>query len=75
MYKQLLITSMPNAQLAPWAVEESQKNTQPLHNSFHLMSNVTEYPFGQFKSAVLILFHASSLGPSLWTAFAPYNNT
>ena len=37
------------------------------------MSYGIEYPFGQFKSAVLILFPPNSLGPSLRVALALYN--
>ena len=48
-------------------------NSHSLQNSFHVMSYGMEYPFGQFKSAVLILFPLSSLGPSLQMALAWYN--
>ena len=44
-----------SAQLALRAVEESKMNSYLLQN-FFLMSYGMEYPFGQFKSAVLILF-------------------
>jgi len=37
------------------------------------MSYGMEYPFGQFKSAVLIQFPPSSLGPSLRMALALYS--
>jgi len=37
------------------------------------MSHGMEYPFGQFKSAVLILFPSSSLGLSLKMALVLYN--
>ena len=50
------------AQLAPRAAEESKMNSHPLQNSFHMMSYSMEYPFGQFKSAVLVLY---TLSPSL----------
>jgi len=45
----------------------------PIKNSFHLMTYGMEYPFGLFKSAVLILFPHSILGPSLMKALALYN--
>mgnify|MGYP001852072942 CR=1 FL=1 len=54
-----------DAHLDPWAAEEREKNSHPLQNSFHMMSYGMEYPSGQFKSAVLILFPPSILGPSL----------
>ena len=57
-----------NAQTAPSAAEESKVYSRPLQNSFHLMSYGMEYPFGQLKSAALIQFPSSSLGPSLWMA-------
>jgi len=34
-------------------------------HSKRMMSYGIQYPFGQFKSSVLFLFHPSSLGPSL----------
>jgi len=37
------------------------------------MSYGMEYPFGQFKSAVQILFSPNSFGPSLQMALALYN--
>lgn len=37
------------------------------------MSYGMEYPFGQSKSTVLILYPLSSLGPSLWVALALYS--
>ena len=42
-------------------------------SAFCLMSCDIEYPFGQYKSAVQILFPPSSLGPSLRMALALYN--
>lgn len=59
-----------NAQTAPSAAEESKVYSRPLQNSFHLMSYGMKYPFGQFKSAALILFPSNSLGPLLRTALA-----
>ena len=38
-----------------------------------MLSRGMEYPFGQFKSAVLILFPHSSLGPLLQMALALYD--
>lgn len=61
------------AQLAPQAAVGARHELLPLHNSFHLMSYDTEYLFSQFKSAVLILFPSSSLGPSLRMALGLYN--
>lgn len=52
---------MTDAPLASWAVEESWMNSQPLQNSFCKMSRGVEYSFGQFESAVLILFPPSPL--------------
>ena len=62
-----------NAQLAPWSEEESETNSHPLQNPFCLISYGMEYPFGQFKPAVLILFPPSSLSPSLRMALALYD--
>jgi len=62
-----------NAHLASWAAEESKLNSHSLKHSFHLMLYGTEYPFGQFKSAVQILFPLSSLHPLLRMASALYN--
>jgi len=53
--------------------EESKINSHPPQNSFHMMSYGREYPLFQFKSAVLILFPPSSVGPSLQMALAPYS--
>ena len=64
---------LTDAQLAPWAAEESQMKSHPLQNSFHMMSYGMEYPFVQFRSAVLILFPPSSLSPLLRMALALYN--
>ena len=54
-----------DAKLAPQAVKESEMNSHPLQNSFCTMSYGMEHPFGQCKSAVLILFPPCSLGPIL----------
>jgi len=62
-----------DAQLGPWAAMESEMNSHALQNSFHLMSYGMEYPFGQFESAVLILFPPISLGPLLTMASALCN--
>ena len=72
MHEQFLSTPHPMPS-QPQAGEESQMNSHPLQNSFSLMSYGIEYPFGQFKSAVLFLFPPSSLGPSLRVALALYN--
>ena len=58
---------------SPEAVQERGMHSQPLQNSFHLMSRGMEYLSGQFRSAVLILFPPSSLGPTLRKALALYN--
>ena len=50
-----------NAQLAPQAIGESKMNSHPPQSSFHMTTYGTECPFGQFKSAVFILFPPSSL--------------
>ena len=55
------------------AEEDSKMNFHPVQNPFHMMSYGMEYPFGQFKPAVLILFPPSSLGPSLRMALSLYN--
>lgn len=47
--------TLTSAQLTPLAVQESNMNSHPLQN-FCMMSYGTEYPFGQSKLAVLILF-------------------
>ena len=59
-----------DAQLAPWAAKESTMNSHSLQNSFYMMSYDIEYLFGQFKSAIQILFSPSSLGLSLQTTLA-----
>jgi len=64
--------SMIDAQLAPWAVKKSKINSHPFQDSLHMMPYGTEYPFGQFKSAVLIPLPPSSLSPSLQMALALY---
>ena len=46
---------LTNAQLGPQTVEEGKMNSHPLQHSLHTVSCGMEYPFGQFKSAVLIL--------------------
>ena len=48
-------------------------NSHPLQNSVRLMFYGMEFPFGQFKSAVLIMSPPSSLGPLLRKALALYN--
>lgn len=48
-------------------------NSHPLQNSFHTMSYGMENPFGQFQSAILILFPPSFLGPLLTMALALHN--
>ena len=62
MHKQLLTSTL-------WAVEESKMQSHSLQN-FCLVSCGMEYPFGPFKSAVLMLLPPSSLDPLLWTALA-----
>ena len=59
---------LPDAQLDPRAVEEAM-NFHTLQNSFHMMSCGKEYPFGHFKSAVLILLPPQLFGP--FTANGP----
>jgi len=56
---------MTEAQQAPQVVEESKMNSCPLQNSFCMMSYGMEYPFGQLKSDVLILFPSCFLDPLL----------
>ena len=73
MYKQLLTTPLNDAQLAPQAAGERRMKSHPLQNSFYMMPYGMEYPFGQFKSAVLNLFPPRSLGPLLKMALALYN--
>ena len=55
-----------NGQLASkqWNGEREMNFHSPL-NSFRLVPYCMEYPFGWFKSALLILFILSSLGPFL----------
>ena len=53
---------LTDAQPTTWAAE---MKSHSLQNSFHMMSYGIEYPFGQLKSALLILFPPNSLGPSL----------
>lgn len=57
----------------PQAAEEGDVNSHPLQKSFHIMSCGMWYPFGQFKTAILILLPLSSLSPALWMALALYN--
>ena len=45
-----------NAQLAPKTAKERDMNSYTLQNSFLMMPYDMEYPFGQIKSAVIILF-------------------
>lgn len=58
MHKELLITPT-DAQLAPEQLKSDERPTPPefLPQDVRCM----EYPFGQCTSAVLILFHLSSL--------------
>ena len=65
--------ALTDAQVAPWAMEEHEMNSHPLQSFFHIISYGMEYPFGQFKSAVLILFPPSSLGLSLQMSWALHN--
>ena len=62
-----------NAQIALQWVEN--RDELSLQNSFHMMLYGMEYPFGKFKSAVLILFPPSSLGPSLSMASVHHHLT
>ena len=62
-----------DAQFTPQAAEEPETNSHRLQNSFRMMSYSMEYPFGQFKSAVLTVFPPSSLGLFLRTALALYD--
>jgi len=63
---------LTNAQQAP-KQQKWEMNSHSLQNSFCMVSCGMEYPFGQFKSAVLILFPLNSLGPSLWMPLSVYN--
>ena len=67
--------SPPSSQCAVslLVVEEIDMNFHPLHNSFPNMSYGREYPFGQFQSAVLILFPLTSLGSQLRMTLALYS--
>jgi len=65
--------ALTDAQVAPWAMEEHEMNSHPLQSFFHIISYGMEYPFGQFKSAVLILFPPSFFSPSLWMTLSLYN--
>ena len=57
------------------AEEESEMNSHPLQNPFHLMSYGMEYPFGSLTAAVLIWFPpSSSLRALLRTALALYES-
>ena len=58
-------------QLALWTVEEWWM-LPPLQDSCLIFYDM-EYPFGQFKSAVLILFPPSSLSPLLRMTLSLYN--
>ena len=44
-----------NAHWAPWVAEEHDELTPLSELSYRMMSYGREYPFGKFKSAVLIL--------------------
>ena len=61
MLRQLLITAQPIPSFPPQAAKESEMNSYPLQNSFCMIAYSMEYPFGQFKSAVLILSHLNPL--------------
>jgi len=50
-------------QLEDLSSKRETNELPPLQNSFCMMSHGMEYLFGQFMSAVLILFPPSSLGP------------
>jgi len=67
-----LLTTPDQHPASPSEVEESEMNSHPLQNSFCMMWYSMEYPCGQFKSAVPILFLPTSLDPSLWMALALY---
>ena len=54
-----------DAQIASWVVQKQEMSSHPLQNSSRMMSYDMEYHFGQFKSAVLILFSPRYLHPSL----------
>ena len=62
-----------DAQIASWVVQKQEMSSHTLQNSSRMMSYDMEYHFGQFKSAVLILFPPSSLGPSLRMMLTLYN--
>ena len=71
--KGVLLTTPADAQLALWAVKESERNSLSFQNSLHMMSCGMEHPVGQFKSAVLILVLHSSSDSLLRMALALYN--
>lgn len=62
--------SQGNAQLALQAAGLSKMNSNPLQKSSCLMSQATEYPFGHFQSAVLVLLPPSCMAPLLQMASA-----
>ena len=62
-----------DAQPIPQAAGAREMNCHPFQYSFLILSYGVEYPFSQFKSAVLILLPTGSLGPSLRTALSLYN--
>ena len=66
---------LTSAQLVPQAVEESKMNSHHFQNSFFMIFYSAEYAFGQFKSAIPMLFPPSSLGPLPRTALILYNTT
>lgn len=66
MHKQLLTTPQSMPMLPPQAVGESKMNLTLFKTSSLRCYMVWNYPFGQFKSAVTVLFPPSSLSPSLW---------
>ena len=63
--------SQMDAQLA--SQRAGEMHSHPLLISFHRMFYNTEYPFGQFMSAVLILSLPSNLHPLLRMVLALYN--
>ena len=54
-----------DAQLAPQRGEEREMNSHPIQNSFCMNSYSMEYPFRQFKLALLILLPPSSFSEKL----------
>ena len=62
-----------DAQLAPHSKWKREMNSHLLQKSFCMMSYGMEYPFGQLKSVILILFPPKPLHPSPRMALALYN--